>query len=89
MGAEIRGHITLAQTHHNSVHSIQINEVLGKLWHVYLLMEAESDITIHVHGYSSMFTVSWFYTCSHYLFLCTNTAEEAYLSIPKSEDALF
>ena len=25
------------QTHHNSVHSIQINEVLGKLWCVHLL----------------------------------------------------
>ena len=29
--------ITLAQTHHNSVHIIQINEVLGKLWCVHLL----------------------------------------------------
>ena len=27
----------LAQTHHNSVHSIQINEVVGKLWCVHLL----------------------------------------------------
>ena len=27
----------LTQTHHNSVHSIQINEVLGKLWSVHLL----------------------------------------------------
>ena len=51
-----------------------------------ILMEAESDITIHVHGYSFTFTVSWFYTRSHYLFLCTNTAEEAYLSIARSKD---
>ena len=43
-------------------------------------MEAKSDITIHVHGYS--FTVMH----SH-LFLCTNTPEEACLSIPRSKDA--
>ena len=40
MGAKSQGQpivSTLDQTRHNSVHSIQINEVLGKLWYVHLL----------------------------------------------------
>ena len=38
----------LAQTHHNSVHSIQINEVVGKLWCVHLLHLTTFTTSLHL-----------------------------------------
>ena len=44
----------LAQTHHNSVHSIQINEVVGKLWCVHLLHLMTFTTSLHLLLTSSL-----------------------------------
>ena len=44
----------LAQTHHNSVHSIQINEVVGKLWCVHLLPLMTFTTSLHLLLMSSL-----------------------------------
>ena len=38
----------LSQTHHNSVHSIQINELVGKLWCVHLLHLTTFTTSLHL-----------------------------------------
>ena len=49
-------------------------------------ISTEAKSNIHVHGYFFMVTPSLFYVCLC-LFLCTNNAKEACLSIAGSKDA--
>ena len=76
--------ITLAQTHHNSVHSMNSDQWGAR--EIVVCSPTYGSWERHYHSRSWLLIHVHMVMRSH-LFLCTKTAEEACLSIARSKDA--